>query len=91
MDFELSEMVQPTLYAMFLNEAMELGVVHAFTTEGLRLALVALSWSGFEVWMSDVDHELRDTQLPQQAATGEVCGPSKTRKKARDQMAPRPL
>jgi len=58
-DFELPEMVQVTFYAMLLNEAVELHVVHDFMAKGLRLALVGLRWSSFEVWMSLVDHELR--------------------------------
>ncbi|KAJ8423208.1 hypothetical protein Cgig2_006761 [Carnegiea gigantea] len=51
-DFELLEMVQATFYAMLLNEAVELGVVHGFMAEGLRSALLCLRWSSFEVWMS---------------------------------------
>ncbi|KAJ8452514.1 hypothetical protein Cgig2_000103 [Carnegiea gigantea] len=47
-DFELPKMVQATFYAMLLNEAMELGVVHGFMTEGSRSALVGLRWSSFE-------------------------------------------
>ncbi|KAJ8451345.1 hypothetical protein Cgig2_014117 [Carnegiea gigantea] len=41
-DFELPEMVQATSYAMLLNEAVELGVVHGFMAEGLKLALVRI-------------------------------------------------
>jgi len=59
-DFELPEMVQATFYAMLLNEAVELGVVHGFIAEGLKSALAGLRWSSFEVWMSCVDHELRE-------------------------------
>ncbi|KAJ8451338.1 hypothetical protein Cgig2_014110 [Carnegiea gigantea] len=62
-DFELPEMVQATFYAMVLSETVELGVVHGFMTEGLKLALVGLRWSSFETWMSRVDHELREVQL----------------------------
>ncbi|KAJ8452431.1 hypothetical protein Cgig2_000020 [Carnegiea gigantea] len=69
-DFKLPEMVQATFYAMLLNEAMELGVVHGFMAEGLRSALVGLRWSNFEVWMSRVDHELRE------AVTGKARDPS---------------
>ncbi|KAJ8438046.1 hypothetical protein Cgig2_014175 [Carnegiea gigantea] len=47
-DFELSEMVQATFYAMLLNEAVELGVVHSFMAKGLKAALVGLRWSSFE-------------------------------------------
>ena len=48
-DFELPEMVQATFYALLLNEAVELGVVHGFMAEGLSSALVGLRWSSFEV------------------------------------------
>ena len=37
--FKLLEMVQATFYAMLLNEAIELGVVHDFMAEGLKSAL----------------------------------------------------
>ncbi|KAJ8450534.1 hypothetical protein Cgig2_020171 [Carnegiea gigantea] len=59
-DFELLEMVQATFDAMLLNEGVELGVVHGFTSEGLKSALVGLRWSSFEVWMSGVDHVRRE-------------------------------
>ncbi|KAJ8433057.1 hypothetical protein Cgig2_020624 [Carnegiea gigantea] len=39
-DFELPEMVQVTFYAILLNKAVELGVVHSFIAEGLKSALV---------------------------------------------------
>ena len=74
-DFELPTMVQVTFYAMLLHKAVELGVVHGFMVEGLRLALVGLWWSSFEVWMGRVDHELREAQLQQHAIAGEVRGP----------------
>ncbi|KAJ8428979.1 hypothetical protein Cgig2_009787 [Carnegiea gigantea] len=35
-DFELPEMVQATFYAMLMNEAVELGVVHGFMAKGLN-------------------------------------------------------
>ena len=38
-DFKLPQMVQVTFYAMLLNEAVELGVVHDFMAEGLKSAL----------------------------------------------------
>ncbi|KAJ8429990.1 hypothetical protein Cgig2_033915 [Carnegiea gigantea] len=53
-DFELPEMVQATFYAMLLNEAIELGVVHGFIAEGLRSALVGLRWSSFEAVAREV-------------------------------------
>jgi len=34
-DFELPEMIHATFYAMLLNEAVELGAVRGFMTEGL--------------------------------------------------------
>ncbi|KAJ8445592.1 hypothetical protein Cgig2_018533 [Carnegiea gigantea] len=74
-DFEPPEMVQAIFYAMLLSEAVELGVVHDFMAEGLRLALVGLRWSSLEAWMSCVDHELREVYLRQQPIAGEVCGP----------------
>ena len=60
---ELSETVQATFYAMLLNEAVELGVVHGFTSKDLKLALVALRWSCLGVWMGCVNHVLREAQL----------------------------
>ncbi|KAJ8427306.1 hypothetical protein Cgig2_032955 [Carnegiea gigantea] len=36
-DSEIPEMVQETFYAMLLNEAVELGVVHSFSAEGLEV------------------------------------------------------
>ncbi|KAJ8448911.1 hypothetical protein Cgig2_030767 [Carnegiea gigantea] len=62
-DFELPEMVHATFYTMLLNEAIALGVARDFMAEGLKSALVGLRWSSFEVWMSCVDHELREAQL----------------------------
>ncbi|KAJ8444094.1 hypothetical protein Cgig2_025095 [Carnegiea gigantea] len=66
-DFELPEMMQATFYAMLLNEAVELGVVHGFMVEGLRLALVGLRWSSFEAAEYICDHfrwPLRDPSAP---------------------------
>ena len=59
-NFELPKMVQATFYAVLLNEAVELGMASSFMAEGLKSALVGLRWSSFEVWMSCVDHELRE-------------------------------
>ncbi|KAJ8423866.1 hypothetical protein Cgig2_033790 [Carnegiea gigantea] len=81
-DFELPEMVQATFYAMLLNEAVELGVVHSFMAEGLKSALVGLRWSSFEVWINCVDHEPREAQLRWQAVAVEVRGPLDVYKKA---------
>ncbi|KAJ8434807.1 hypothetical protein Cgig2_033529 [Carnegiea gigantea] len=89
-DFELPEMVKVTFYAMLLNEAVELGVVHGFIVEGLKSALVGLRWLSFKVWMSCVDHVLREAQLQRPADEVEVRGPWTARKRALDQTAPRP-
>ncbi|KAJ8423818.1 hypothetical protein Cgig2_017381 [Carnegiea gigantea] len=65
--FELPEMVQAIFYAMLLNEAVELRVVHGFMTEGLRSALVGLRWSSFEAAEYIRDHFrwlLRDPSAP---------------------------
>ncbi|KAJ8427572.1 hypothetical protein Cgig2_021717 [Carnegiea gigantea] len=62
-DFELPEMVHATLYAMFLNEAVELGVVGSFMADGLKSSLMGLRWTCLEAWMSCTDHELREAQL----------------------------
>ena len=75
-DFELPEIVQETFYAILLNEAVDLGVVHAFMAVGLKSAPVGLRWSSFEVWISRVDHKLREAQLRQWAIAVEVRGPS---------------
>ncbi|KAJ8421186.1 hypothetical protein Cgig2_011314 [Carnegiea gigantea] len=48
-DFELPEIVQATFYAMLLNEAVDLGVAHNFTTESVKSSLIGLRWSTFEV------------------------------------------
>ena len=73
-NYELPEIVQVTFYAMFLNEAIELDIVHGFSAEGSRAALVGLRWSTFEVWMSCVDHVLREAQLHRPADEVEVRG-----------------
>ena len=62
-DFWLPKMVQAIFYAMLLNKAVKMGVVPGFSNEGLKSALVGLRWSTFEVWMSCVDHVLREAQL----------------------------
>ncbi|KAJ8441277.1 LOW QUALITY PROTEIN: hypothetical protein Cgig2_013692 [Carnegiea gigantea] len=62
-DFELPKIVQATFYAMLLNEAVELGVVHDFMADGLRSALVGLRCSSFEVWMSRIDRKLREAAV----------------------------
>jgi len=73
-DFELPKMMQATFYTMLLNEAVELDVVHGFMAKGLKSALVGLRWSSFEVWMSYIDHELREVQLRRPSIDVEVCG-----------------
>ncbi|KAJ8445629.1 hypothetical protein Cgig2_018570 [Carnegiea gigantea] len=90
-DFELPEMVQATFFAMLSNMTVELGVVRGFMAEGLKSALVGLRWSSFEVWMSCVNHELKEAQLRRHAVTVEVRGPLTVKKRALDQTAPRPL
>ncbi|KAJ8446926.1 hypothetical protein Cgig2_016468 [Carnegiea gigantea] len=84
-------MIQAIFYAMLLNEAVELGVVHGFIGKGLRPALVGLRWSSFEVWMSCVDHELRETQLRQHAVVWEVRSPSDGQEESLGSNGPRPL
>ncbi|KAJ8444099.1 hypothetical protein Cgig2_025100 [Carnegiea gigantea] len=74
-NFELPEMVQATFYAMLLNKAVELGMVHGFMAKGLKSALVGLRWSSFKVWTSCVNHQLRKAQLRWPAIEVEVCGP----------------
>ncbi|KAJ8420107.1 LOW QUALITY PROTEIN: hypothetical protein Cgig2_011977 [Carnegiea gigantea] len=64
--FELPKMV--TFYAILLNELPKMA-------EGLKSALVGLRWSSFEVWMSCVNHKLREAQFRRQAVAGEVRGP----------------
>ncbi|KAJ8431186.1 hypothetical protein Cgig2_010218 [Carnegiea gigantea] len=78
-DFELPEMMQATFYAMLLNEAIELGVIHGFMAEGLRSAL-----------MSRVNQEMREAQLRQQAVEGEVRGPSDGQEKSSGSTSPPP-
>ncbi|KAJ8428792.1 hypothetical protein Cgig2_009977 [Carnegiea gigantea] len=89
-DFELPEMVQATFYAMLLNEAAELGVVHGFMAEGLKAALGRLRWSSFEAWMSRVNHEQREAQLRQQAVAVEVRGPSDGQEESSGSNGPPP-
>ncbi|KAJ8419592.1 hypothetical protein Cgig2_006839 [Carnegiea gigantea] len=45
-----------------------------FYGRSLSSVLVGLRWSSFEVWMSCVDHELRETQFRGQAIAVEVHG-----------------
>ncbi|KAJ8444585.1 hypothetical protein Cgig2_013864 [Carnegiea gigantea] len=48
--FELPEIVQATFYTMLLNEAVEMGVAHDFTTESMKSSLIAqLQWPANEV------------------------------------------
>ncbi|KAJ8428107.1 hypothetical protein Cgig2_025449 [Carnegiea gigantea] len=74
-EFEFLEIVQAIFYAMLLNEVVELGVAHEFSTEGLKSALVGVRWSAFKVWMDCVDHALRTAQLQRPTDEVEVRGP----------------
>ncbi|KAJ8430629.1 LOW QUALITY PROTEIN: hypothetical protein Cgig2_008309 [Carnegiea gigantea] len=74
-NFELLEIVQATFYTTLLNEAIELGVAHDFTTKSMKSSLVGLRWSTFEVWMDYVDQVLRATQLQRPVDEVEVRGP----------------
>ncbi|KAJ8420568.1 hypothetical protein Cgig2_011056 [Carnegiea gigantea] len=58
-----------------VERGVELDVVHGFMAEGLKSTLVGLGWSSFEVWMSYVDHELREVHLQWSAIEMEVRGP----------------
>ena len=73
-DFELPEIIKATFNAILLNEEIELGVAHDFTTESMKSSLVSLRWSTFEVWISCVDHVLSATQLQRPTNEEEVCG-----------------
>ncbi|KAJ8449202.1 hypothetical protein Cgig2_027204 [Carnegiea gigantea] len=49
-----------TFYAMLLNKAVELGVVHDFMAKSMKSSLVGLRWSTFKVWMGCVNHRSAD-------------------------------
>jgi len=72
-DFELPEIIKATFNAILLNEEIELGVAHDFTTESMKSSLVSLRWSTFEVWMGCVDHVLGVAQLQRPADEVEIC------------------
>ncbi|KAJ8422415.1 LOW QUALITY PROTEIN: hypothetical protein Cgig2_023439 [Carnegiea gigantea] len=74
-DFELPEVVQVTLQAMLLTEAVELGMAHSFMAEGLKSARVGLRWSSLEVWMGCIDHVLSEAQLQRLTDEVEIRGP----------------
>ncbi|KAJ8447437.1 hypothetical protein Cgig2_019431 [Carnegiea gigantea] len=89
-EYGLPEMVQATFYAMLLNEAVELGVAHNFTAEGMRAALVGLRWLTFEVWISCVDDVLRTAQLQRPADEVEVKNSSDGREGGSQSISPAP-
>ncbi|KAJ8429877.1 hypothetical protein Cgig2_006777 [Carnegiea gigantea] len=66
-DFELLEIVQATIYAMLLNNAVGLGIVSGFIVVDLKASLEGLQWSSFESWMHRAEHGLLEAQLHQQS------------------------
>ncbi|KAJ8429720.1 hypothetical protein Cgig2_013792 [Carnegiea gigantea] len=62
-EFDLSEIVQATFYAMLLNKTLELGVAHEYTAKSMKSSLVGLRWSAFEVWMHIMNEVIRGAQL----------------------------
>ncbi|KAJ8427204.1 LOW QUALITY PROTEIN: hypothetical protein Cgig2_004363 [Carnegiea gigantea] len=71
-ELELPEIA--TFYAMLLNEMLELGVVHEYTTERMKSLLVGLRWSTFEVWMRIMDEVIRGAQFHRQPDEVDVKG-----------------
>ncbi|KAJ8423668.1 hypothetical protein Cgig2_009289 [Carnegiea gigantea] len=71
---ELPEIFQATFYAMLLNEMLELGVVHEYTTERIKSLLVGLRWSTFEVWKRIMDEVIHGAQLHRQPDEVKVNG-----------------
>ncbi|KAJ8419943.1 LOW QUALITY PROTEIN: hypothetical protein Cgig2_020753 [Carnegiea gigantea] len=51
--FEVPKLTQVIFYAMLLNEAERLGVLHGQTLHIMELALIGLRWSTFEAWNRD--------------------------------------
>ncbi|KAJ8425916.1 hypothetical protein Cgig2_033857 [Carnegiea gigantea] len=49
--FELPKLAQVIFYAMLLNEAERLGVLHGRTLWAMESALAELHWSTFESWV----------------------------------------
>ncbi|KAJ8447165.1 hypothetical protein Cgig2_022894 [Carnegiea gigantea] len=49
--FKLPKLPQVIFYAMLLNEAERLGVLHGRTLRRMESALIELRWSTFEAWM----------------------------------------
>ncbi|KAJ8430746.1 hypothetical protein Cgig2_009637 [Carnegiea gigantea] len=88
---ELPKIVQATFYAILLNEMLELGVVHEYTTERMRSLLVGLRWSTFEVWMRIMDEVIQGEQLHRQPDEVEVKGARDGRGRVRDQPILLPL
>ncbi|KAJ8422363.1 LOW QUALITY PROTEIN: hypothetical protein Cgig2_013549 [Carnegiea gigantea] len=78
LDFELPKMVQATLYAILLNDALELGIVYSPMVVDLRLTLKGLRWVSFESRLSRNCCDLMEARLcqrtPSEGARGLVNG-----------------
>ncbi|KAJ8442135.1 hypothetical protein Cgig2_011325 [Carnegiea gigantea] len=57
----LRKIIQVTFYAMLLNDMLELGTVHEYTTEKMRSVFMDLGWSAFQAWMRIMDPVIRGT------------------------------
>ena len=49
--YELPELPQVIFYAILLNEAEKLGVLHGSRLRSLEVALTELRWGAFESWV----------------------------------------
>ncbi|KAJ8421649.1 hypothetical protein Cgig2_019222 [Carnegiea gigantea] len=90
-DFELTEIVQATFYAMLLNKAVEMGVAHDFTAESMKSPLIGLRWSTFGVWMDCVDYALREHNFINRPMKWRSVVPETARRRALGRPALRPL
>jgi len=81
-DYELPELPQVIFYAMFLNEAERLRVLHGRALRTLDSALTELRWSTFESWVWLYDDRIFEARFWTKAALEESLGAAH-RKRAR--------
>ncbi|KAJ8445075.1 hypothetical protein Cgig2_022595 [Carnegiea gigantea] len=73
-DYELLELPQVIFYAMLLNEARRLGVLHGRALRTLELALTELHWSIFESWVWLYGDRIFEAQFRTKAEPKESSG-----------------
>ncbi|KAJ8433086.1 hypothetical protein Cgig2_014134 [Carnegiea gigantea] len=69
--YELPELPQAIFYAMLLNEAEELGVLHGPRLWLLEVALTELRWGAFESWIWSFDDRVYEARFYPKSSSGE--------------------